>query len=65
MGHDSAYVENCSRGFDEECKRTDVGHAVQLLDLPDSLLQQHLLPLLAGDDKKMLRYGSMAMVEQT
>jgi hypothetical protein len=33
----------------------DTVHAVQLLDLPDSVLQQHLLPQLAGADKKMLR----------
>lgn len=26
-----------------------------LLDLPDSLIQQHLLPKLAPADKKMLR----------
>jgi hypothetical protein len=33
-----------------------VAHAA-LLDLPDSLIQQHLLPLLASADKKMLRCG--------
>jgi hypothetical protein len=33
----------------------DSVHAVQLLDLPDSVLQQHLLPHLAGADKKSLR----------
>lgn len=49
MDHDSAQQLNY------EDSRTDVCHAAQLLDLPDSLLQQHLLPLLGGDDKKMLR----------
>jgi len=51
MDHDSAQQLNY------EDSRTDVCHAAQLLDLPDSLLQQHLLPLLGGDDKKMLRWG--------
>lgn len=44
-----------ARLLDHEDNRTDIVHAAQLLDLPDSLLQQHLLPLLAGTEKKMLR----------
>lgn len=38
-----------------EENRADTIHASQLLDLPDTVLQQHLLPLLAGCDKKALR----------
>jgi hypothetical protein len=35
--------------------RPDGAHGAQLLDLPNTLLQQHLFPLLSGDAKKMLR----------
>lgn len=39
---------------------SSVMHAA-LLDLPDSLLQQHLFPLLASADKKMLRCAILAV----